>query len=137
MEPPAGTRRSGSNCEKQTKVAIVDALDELDLEPLRPVFESEKITKIIHNAVFDANRLAAHYQFRVAPIFDTMVAARRNREPRYSLLAQAQAHLNIRLDKSGKKATGAVDPSMPNRFIMPLRMPSPPFCSTNIRRRVV
>lgn len=79
-------------------MAIVDALGELDLEPLRPVLRSEKITKVIHNAVFDASRLMDHFQFRVAPIFDTMVAARRNREPRYSLLAQAQSHLNLRLN---------------------------------------
>lgn len=33
-----------------------------------------------------------------------MVAARRNREPRYSLAAQAQTHLNLRLDKSAQKS---------------------------------
>ena len=92
--------RTGS----RIKVAIIDALGEFDLEPLRSVLESESTTKIIHNAVFDANRLRDHYQFRVAPVFDTMVAARRNREPRYSLVAQARAHLKLHLDKAVQKS---------------------------------
>lgn len=92
--------RTGS----RIKVAIIDALGEFDLEPLRSVLESEATTKIIHNAVSDARRLRDHYQFKVAPIFDTMVAARRNREPKYSLLAQVQDHLNLRLDKSARKS---------------------------------
>lgn len=88
--------------DSRTKVAIVDALGELDLEPLRPALQSEKITKVIHNAVFDAGRLATHFKFRVAPIFDTMVAARRGGEKRYSLKAQAEMHLGLRLDKSAR-----------------------------------
>lgn len=92
--------RTGS----RIKVAVTDTLGEFDLEPLRSVLESEATTKIIHNAVFDARRLTAHYQFKVAPIFDTMVAARRNREPKYSLPAQARDHLNLRLDKSAQKS---------------------------------
>ena len=64
--------------EKQTKVAIVDALARLDLEPLRPVFESEKITKVIHNAVFDASRLDRRPCFRKGGRFRC-----RNRQTRH------------------------------------------------------
>ncbi|HSK70823.1 MAG TPA: ribonuclease D [Pyrinomonadaceae bacterium] len=85
--------------ERQPKVAIIDALAELDFEVLRSPLESNTTTKVIHNAVFDASRLAAHFGFNVAPIHDTMVAARRSGERRYSLKAQAETHLNLQLDK--------------------------------------
>lgn len=88
--------------QRQVKVAIVDAFANLDLETLRACLESETTTKVIHNAVFDAGRLATHFRFRVAPIFDTMVAARRGGEKRYSLKAQAETHLGLRLDKSAR-----------------------------------
>lgn len=82
------------------RVVIVDALADLNIEMLRPPLENSTIIKIIHNASFDAARLEKHYQFKVAPVFDTMVAARRSGEKKYSLKAQAETHLNIRLDKT-------------------------------------
>lgn len=85
--------------ERQPKVAIIDALVKLDFELLRPPLESNTTTKVIHNAVFDASRLAAHFGITVAPIHDTMVAARRSGERRYSLKAQAETYLNLQLDK--------------------------------------
>lgn len=90
--------------ERQPKVAIIDALAELDLEPLRVPLESKTTTKIIHNAVFDATRLSKHFRFDVAPIYDTMVAARRSGERRYSLQAQAETYLNLRLNKAGQRS---------------------------------
>lgn len=81
------------------KVAVIDALAKLNLEVLRSVLESKDITKIIHNAAFDATKLFRHYRFQVDPIHDTMVAARRNGERKYSLAAQSVAHLNMHLDK--------------------------------------
>lgn len=90
--------------ERQPKVAIIDALAKLDLEPLRLPLESKTTTKIIHNAVFDANRLSKHFRFKVTPIFDTMVAARRSGERRYSLAAQAEMYLNLRLDKTARQS---------------------------------
>ncbi len=90
--------------KRQPKVAIIDAFANLDLEPMRQPLELDTTTKVVHNAVFDATRLATHYQIKVAPIFDTMVAARRSGERRYSLKAQAETHLNLRLDKSGQRS---------------------------------
>jgi hypothetical protein len=89
---------------RQPQVVIIDALAKLDLELLRLPLESKTTTKIIHNAVFDASRLAKHFRFQVAPVFDTMVAARRSGERRYSLAAQTENHLNIRLDKTARQS---------------------------------
>lgn len=86
--------------EGRPKVAVIDALAGIDLEPLRHPLERTSVLKIIHNAAFDAIRLARHYDFQVAPIYDTMLAARRAKEKKYSLKAQAAMHLNLALDKS-------------------------------------
>lgn len=40
--------------------------------------------------------------FSLAPVFDTMLAARRSGEKKYSLKAQAEKHLTVRLDKSAR-----------------------------------
>lgn len=88
----------------QSKVAVIDALADLNLDPLRAPLENASILKIIHNAAFDATRLSKHYDFNVAPIHDTMIAARRSGERRYSLQAQASTHLQIRLDKSSQQS---------------------------------
>ena len=84
------------------KVFIIDALARLDLSSLRPPLEKTSLIKIIHNAAFDATRLNKHYNFGIGGIFDTMRAARRSGERKYSLKAQAEIHLGIRLDKSAQ-----------------------------------
>jgi len=88
----------------QLRVAIVDALAKLDLEPLRPHLEHSTVMKVMHNAAYDAVHLANHFRIHTSPIHDTMLAARRGGEKRYSLQAQAQTHLRVHLevvDKSG------------------------------------
>jgi ribonuclease D len=85
---------------QKMKVAVIDALANLDFQLLRNPFEDNSIVKIIHNAGFDVPRLASHYDFNVSPVHDTMRAARFNRERKYSLKAQSQIHLNVNLDKS-------------------------------------
>lgn len=86
------------------KIAIIDTLANTDLEILRPALEAKEITKVIHNASFDANKLSAHYKIQTTPIFDTMIAARWNGEKKYSLKAQAATHLNIHLDKTEQRS---------------------------------
>ena len=88
----------------QVRVVIIDALADLDLARLRPPIEHTEVVKVIHNASFDAVRLAKHHDFHAAPVFDTMVAARRNGEKKYSLQAQALAHLNLPLDKTARNS---------------------------------
>ncbi len=100
----------------QPKVAVIDAFAGLDLEILRQPFELDSTTKVIHNAVFDAARLADHFKFKVAPIFDTMVAARRSGERRYSLKAQAETHLNLQLDKSSQRSDWSLRPLDPKQI---------------------
>lgn len=85
--------------DNSIKVAVIDALANLNLEALRPVLKSEEIIKVIHNAAFDATKLFRHYGFQVDQIHDTMIAARRSGERKYSLAAQVAVHLNIHLDK--------------------------------------
>lgn len=98
------------------KVVIVDALADFDLLPLRLPLEQSSSVKIIHNAAFDAHRLETHYDFKVAPIFDTMAAARRSGERRYSLKAQADIHLNLRLDKSERGSDWSRRPLDPRQL---------------------
>jgi hypothetical protein len=88
----------------QFKVAVIDTFAEFDLESLRTPLESTSVLKIIHNAAFDATRLVKHYNFQVAPIHDTMLAARRSGEKKYSLQSQASIHLNLKLNKSAQNS---------------------------------
>ncbi len=90
--------------ERQPKVAIIDAFAQLDLGLLQLPLKSDNTIKVIHNAVFDASRLTNHYRLDVIPIYDTMAAARRNGERRYSLKAQAETHLGLHLDKGGQRS---------------------------------
>ena len=92
------------------RVAVIDALAELDLEPLRPNLESSPVTKAIHNAAYDAVRLSRHYRIHTTPIHDTMLAARRGGEKRYSLQAQVGTHLGFQLDKGEQRGDWARRP---------------------------
>ncbi len=89
---------------RQPRVAIIDALAQLDLEPLRLPLEQAATTKAIHNALYDAVRLSRHFRLNTSPIHDTMLAARRSGERRCSLQAQAQTHLGLRLDKGEQRS---------------------------------
>ena len=89
---------------QQSKVAVIDAFANLDLNILKKPFEENSIIKIMHNAAFDAPRLAMHYEINTLPIHDTMLAARANKESKYSLKAQAAIHLGINLDKSAQRS---------------------------------
>lgn len=85
-------------------VVIIDALAEIDPETLRPILESTKTIKVIHNAGFDAAKISKFYQIIINPVFDTMLAARRSGEKKYSLAAQAANHLNLQLDKGTQRS---------------------------------
>ena len=92
------------------RVAVIDALAGLPLDDLRPRLESGQVTKAIHNAAYDAVRLSRHFRIHTSPIHDTMLAARRGGEKRYSLQAQAETHLGVRLDKSEQRGDWARRP---------------------------
>ncbi len=92
------------------RVALIDTLAGFDLEPLRPCLELSTLTKAMHNAAYDAVRLSRHFSIDAFPIHDTMLTARRSGEKRYSLQAQAQAHLSLRLDKNEQRGDWARRP---------------------------
>jgi hypothetical protein len=87
----------------QARVAIIDALAGLELEPLRGPLELSLSTKAIHNASYDATRLLRHYRICTSPIHDTMLAARRSGEKKCSLKAQAEMHLGLQIDKTEQR----------------------------------
>jgi hypothetical protein len=85
------------------QVAVIDSLSDLDLSVLRMPLELGLQIKAIHNASYDAVRLARHFQIFTSPIYDTMLAARRGKEKKCSLQAQVAAHLGILLDKAEQR----------------------------------
>lgn len=96
---------------RQLRVAIIDALADFDPEPLlRAPLELGTTTKAIHNAAYDAPRLSRHFRILTSPIHDTMLAARRSGEKRYSLQAQARDHLGVQLDKSEQRGDWGLRP---------------------------
>ncbi len=90
----------------QLRCVIIDALACLDLDSLRPHLELSTVMKVMHNAAYDAVRLLRHFRIHTSPVHDTMLAARRGGEKRYSLQAQAQAHLRVQLDKGEQRVIG-------------------------------
>jgi hypothetical protein len=85
------------------QVAVIDGLAGLDLSALRMPLEMSLQIKAIHNASYDAVRLARHFNIFTSPIHDTMLAARRGKEKKCSLQAQVAAHLGILLDKAEQR----------------------------------
>ncbi len=101
----------------EMRVSVIDALARLDLTLLlRPQLESHTTTKVIHNAVFDAGRIARHFKITIAPIHDTLLAARRSGEKRYSLKAQVEKHLNFSLDKAAQGSDWDLRPLQPKQL---------------------
>lgn len=87
----------------RAQVAVIDALAGLDFSVFRESLELSLKIKAIHNASYDAIRLARHFNIFTSPIYDTMVAARRGGEKKCSLQAQVAAHLGIQLDKTEQR----------------------------------
>lgn len=86
------------------RVAIIDALAGLDMSALRLPLELSLTPKAIHNASYDAVRLARHFGIFTSPIFDTMLAARRSGEKKCSLKVQVETHLGFELDKTEQRS---------------------------------
>jgi hypothetical protein len=97
------------------RVAVVDALAGLEVNALRAALESPGVVKAVHNAAFDVPRLDRHLGLRVAPVHDTMLAARRGGERGYSLKAQAERHLGLALDKGARQSDWGARPLDPRQ----------------------
>lgn len=98
-----GNGSAGSKAGLPIRVAIIDALAGIDLSTLRLPLELGLMPKAIHNASYDAVRLARHYGINTSPIFDTMLAARRSGEKKCSLKAQVEVHLGFQIDKAEQR----------------------------------
>ncbi|MGH9802957.1 MAG: ribonuclease D [Blastocatellia bacterium] len=96
--------RQGSDPTSPIRVAIIDALAGIDLSALRLPLELSLTTKVIHNASYDAVRMARHFGIFTSPIFDTMLAARRSGEKKCSLKAQVETHLGFEMDKTEQRS---------------------------------
>jgi DNA polymerase I-like protein with 3'-5' exonuclease and polymerase domains len=74
------------------------------LDPLRALLSSDRITKVAHNAKFDAKWVRHHLGAEVGGIFDTYLAsqliAAGEQDRRHSLADVAQFFLGTELDKS-------------------------------------
>ncbi|MBV8859467.1 MAG: hypothetical protein JOZ02_21220 [Acidobacteria bacterium] len=101
--------------EGRLRVAVVDALAGLEVNELRAALESTAVVKAVHNAAFDVPRLDRHLGLRVAPVHDTMLAARRGGERGYSLKTQAERHLGLALDKGARQSDWGARPLDPRQ----------------------
>lgn len=97
------------------RVAVVDALVGFEVNELRAALESPGVVKAVHNAAFDVPRLDRHLGLRVAPVHDTMLAARRGGERGCSLKAQAERHLGLALDKGERQSDWGARPLDPRQ----------------------
>ncbi|HKX27085.1 MAG TPA: ribonuclease D [Blastocatellia bacterium] len=97
-------------------VAVIDVLANFDPEPLRHPLELSSKIKVIHNASYDAVRIAHHYRIATAPIYDTMLAARRNGEKQCSLKAQTATHLGLQMDKTEQRSDWSRRPLSPEQL---------------------
>lgn len=88
----------------QITVAICDLLSGWNPEGLRYPLETSLQTKVIHNASYDAVRLARHYGIRTSPVHDTMLAARRSGEKKCSLQALVERHLGLTIEKTEQRS---------------------------------
>ncbi len=90
--------------EERLKVLIFDLLRGWNPEFLRESLEMGLQPKAIHNASFDAVKIALHYGIRTSPVHDTMLAARRNGERPCTLKSQVEKHLGFELEKTSQRS---------------------------------
>src|SRR5437868_10012544 len=100
----------------EVRCAVIDALARFDPGILRRPLELGTTRKVIHNASFDAVRLARHFKINTAPIHDTLLAARRSGEKRCSLKAQVEKHLRLPLDKRAQQSDWSLRPLSPQQL---------------------
>ena len=100
----------------ELRVGVIDVLAGFDLESLRRPLELNLQTKAIHNASFDAVRLARHLGIATSPVHDTMLAARRSGEKKCSLQAQVRTHLGFDLDKTEQQGDWSRRPLDPEQL---------------------
>ncbi|MGH3086377.1 MAG: bifunctional 3'-5' exonuclease/DNA polymerase [Rubrobacteraceae bacterium] len=82
---------------------IIDVFEIEDLSPLKEVLEDGPV-KIFHNAKFDMSFVFGQHGIRLAPVFDTMLAAQLlsggDQGPSYSLEAVTERYLDAEVEKT-------------------------------------
>lgn len=78
---------------------VVDPLEVPDLEPLRPLMESPDVIKVFHGADYDVVSLKRDFGFKIAPIWDTMIAAQATGHERFGLNDLVQLYFGDTLEK--------------------------------------
>jgi len=89
---------------------LIDPLADVDLSPLREVFEDPAITKVLHAADNDVPFLVERVGGKVVSIFDTHTAARLLGLPKSSLGGLLQEFLGLEVDKTFQRADWRVRP---------------------------
>ena len=98
---------------------IVDALAFADLAPIKPVLESDRVEKIIHNAAFEEQMFAKHH-IRIVKIHDTLITSRKKHKKNISgghkLGEVCERELGLYLDKSQQTSDWTTRPLHPDQL---------------------
>lgn len=98
------------------EVVLLDVPALPSLKPVQMLLEAADVTVAIHNASFDARKLARHCGIQTRAIHDTMRAARRAGAKRYSLAAQVKEHFGAELDKAEQQSDWSRRPFTPSQL---------------------
>lgn len=90
--------------------AIIDPLALDSLEPLRELFEDPRRVKIFHDACYDLVCLRRDFGFKIAGLFDTMVASRLLGLRNFGLAAILREHFGFEADKRLQRSDWARRP---------------------------
>lgn len=97
-----------------------DARTNPALEPMREILRSSKLTKVAHNAKFDAKWVRRHLGTEIGGIYDTYLASQLisagDQERRHGLADAAQYFLNIELDKTEQVSDWSISELSPSQI---------------------
>ena len=92
---------------------LLDPLALADLRPLAPILADPAVVKVFHGAAYDLAAMKRDFGFRVAGLFDTMVAAQFLEMPELGLSALLATLLGVPPGKSRQKDDWASRPLSP------------------------
>lgn len=81
---------------------LIDPLGGLDLAPLAPLLADAAVVKVFHGADYDVTTLKRDFGFRMAGLFDTMLAARMLGMTEIGLQAVLRNELGVTLSKDAQ-----------------------------------